>query len=92
MQNLKSSCDITSIPSLCPDIKFFRGRSEFMVKGWSDEVEDTKFQILGSNYLQIQVDDPIPIFFFFCHLTLVGEIMVNGWSDEVEDAKYEILG
>ena len=47
-----------------------------MVNGWSDEVEDVKFEILGLNYLLVKVGDPIIIFFILTILRGLGQRMV----------------
>ena len=68
------------------------GRGEFTVKGWSDVMEDAKFDILGSSYFWLKVGVPI---IRLCHLTILrgrAEFAVNGWLDVVENAKFQIFG
>ena len=48
----------------------------FTVNGWSDEVKDTKFEILGTNNPYIRVGVKIPRFFFFTILRTRGNFMV----------------
>ena len=43
-----------------------------MAHGWSDEVEDVKFEILVLNYLLVKVGEPKIIFFYFDHFAWVG--------------------
>ena len=61
-----------------------------MINGWSDVVEDAKFEILRSNFLWVQVGIPIVRFFFHLdHFCGWGIFMVSGWPDVVDDAKFE---
>ena len=62
-----------------------------MVDGWSDVVENAKFQMLRSNYPQVQIGAQKFDFFILIILRGWGVFMVNGWSDVVEDAKFEML-
>ena len=47
---------------------------DFMLNEWSSEVENAKFDILGSNYPKVQVGVPI---IFLAILRRWGKFMVN---------------
>ena len=50
------------------------GGFEFLVDGWSDDVKDVKFEILGSSYSYVQVGVPIIDFFILTILRGRGSI------------------
>ena len=72
-------------------LTILRGWGRFTVNGWSDAVEDAKFEFYGSNYPYVHVGVPIIALFYFDHLAW-GRSTVNGWSDAVEDARFEFYG
>ena len=57
-------------------LTILRGRCGFMLHGWSDEVEDVKFEILGLNKLLVKVGDPIIKFFILTILRGLGQRVV----------------
>ena len=55
-------------------LTILRGWGRFTVNGWSDAVEDAKFEFYGSNYPYVHVGVPIIALFYFDHLAWAGSV------------------